>query len=308
MTELFINQLWYRSIAKTKQLPWGDNLDVPTSCSSPIASLPQEIVDIIISYLFCDVLSLIACSLTCHSLYAAAVRHLYYSLTAVDQGLHPWDEKYLWPNSLRQSYKLGLLPLVRRFRFCSPVPQSPSEFTPKLLNGWSFRYFSALTNLKELGIDRLNVSSFMPDIRLYFRHFALTLRFLALREPKGSCRQILYLVGLFPNLQDLKLCYPFPIEEEETSTDSALIPSSTPPLDGRLTLTSFTREKLVKDMIVLFGGLRFRYLDLFEVNCVRRLLDACADSLETLRLYPTDSYCKVFSKNTKWNGLNIGNS
>jgi len=265
-------------------------------------------VDITTSYLFCDGLSRVVCSLTCHSLYATAVRHLHYSLTAVDQGLHPWDEKYLWSNSLRQSYELEPLPLVKRFRFCSPVPQSPFEFTPKLLNGWTFRYFSALTNLQELGIDRLNVSSFMPDIQLCFGHLALTLRFLALREPKGSCRQILYLIGLFPKLQDLKLCYPFPIEEEETTADSALLPSSIPPLDGRLTLTSFTREKLVKDMIALFGGLRFRYLDLFEVDCVRLLLDACADSLETLRLYPTDSYCKVFYKNSKWNGLNIGNS
>jgi len=46
----------------------------------------------------------------------------------------------------------------------------------------------------------------------------------------------------------------------------------------------------VKDMITFFGGLRFRYVDLFRVKCVPLLLGACADTLEGLRLYPTDPY------------------
>ena len=44
----------------------------------------------------------------------------------------------------------------------------------------------------------------------------------------------------------------------------------------------------MKDMIDLFGGIRFRYMDLFNVAGTRLLLDACAETLETLRLYPTD--------------------
>ena len=50
----------------------------------------------------------------------------------------------------------------------------------------------------------------------------------------------------------------------------------------------------MEDMIALFGGLRFRHMDLFKVRCVRLLLDACAESLETLRLYPTDQYGEIF--------------
>lgn len=64
----------------------------------------------------------------------------------------------------------------------------------------------------------------------------------------------------------------------------------------------------MKDMIALFSGLRFRYLDLFEVNCVRLLPDACEGSLETLRLYPTDSYRKALSKSVEGSGLNTGNT
>lgn len=52
----------------------------------------------------------------------------------------------------------------------------------------------------------------------------------------------------------------------------------------------------MKEMITLYGGLRFRYMDLFRVKCVRLLLDACVETLETLRLYPTDPYGEDFSE------------
>lgn len=44
----------------------------------------------------------------------------------------------------------------------------------------------------------------------------------------------------------------------------------------------------MKVMIALFGGLRFRHIDLFSVKCAQLLLHACAKTLETLRLYPSD--------------------
>jgi hypothetical protein len=235
--------------------------------------------------------------MTCYSWYIAAVPHLHYSLTTDNEVTYPWDKDYWWPRPLRKSYKLGLLPLVRRFRIrLDSQPSIGLNFNAKLLGRSTLRYFSALTNLQELGIDDLQIPSFMPKIQRYFGHFAPTLRFLALREPRGSCRQILYFIGLFPNLQDLKLCYFYPRTEVESAADSTLIPLSVPPLCGRLILTSFTREELMKDMIALFGGLHFRYMDLFRVTCVRLLLDACAETLETLRVYPTDPYSEDFSE------------
>ena len=38
----------------------------------------------------------------------------------------------------------------------------------------------------------------------------------------------------------------------------------------------------MRDMIALFGGLRFHYMDVFRVKCVQLLLDG---TLEILRLY-----------------------
>ena len=78
--------------------------------------------------------------------------------------------------------------------------------------------------------------------------------------------------------------------------DTDLIPLSVPPLRGQLILTSFRGEELVKDMIVFFEELRFRSMDLFRVDSARLLLDVCAETLETLRLYPTDPYGEDLSE------------
>jgi len=231
--------------------------------------------------------------MTCYSWYIAAVPHLHHTLTTDERyGFgRGWGQR--WPRPLRKSYKHGLLPLVMRLRI------RQSSYPSETLASWRFyihalRYFPAFTNLRELGIDGLQVSSSTQKLQRCFGHFAPTLQFLALSEPKGSCREILYLIGLFPNLQDLKLCYPLPREEQDATVNAALVPLSIPPLCGRLTLTCFTRRKLVEDMITFFGGLRFRCMDLFRVNCVRLLLDACAKTLERLRLYPTDLYGEDF--------------
>ena len=110
--------------------------------------------------------------------------------------------------------------------------------------------------------------------------------------PTGS-ESRLVAVGLFPNLQDIKLSYATPEEEQDGVDDVSLVPLSVPPLRGCLTLTCFTREKLVRDMIVLFGGLRFRSMDIYMVTCVQLLLDACAETLEAMRLYPSDPYSEA---------------
>jgi hypothetical protein len=200
--------------------------------------------------------------------------------------------KYQWPAPLEEAYELELLRFVKRLR----VRQSGVEFTPEWLDDSTLRYFSALTNLSELQMHNLQVSSFMPSIQLYFGHFAPTLRRLSLLEPKGSCRQILYFIGLFPNLQNLTLRRPLLIGEEDSAANLALVPLSTPPLCGSLMLVSYEGKALVEGMIESFGGLRFRHMHLHEVKCTRLLLEKSAATLEGLRLYPTDSYGEYFSQ------------
>jgi len=248
----------------------------------------------IIAHFIYDKRTLITCSMTCYSWYIAAVPLLHHSLTTEDDSYYSWDHvKYAWPTPLRKSYELGLLPLVKQLRIRMGLGNH-TEFTPGWLDRRTFRYFTALTNLQELGIDNLQLSRFMPNIQQCFGHLSPTLRFLALRKPTGSCRQILYFIGLFPNLQDLKFHCSLPADGQESTADTALVPLSVPPLRGRLTLARFAREGLVRDMITYFGGLRFRSMDLFKVECVRLLLYECRKTLETLRFYPTDPYGEEF--------------
>jgi len=81
----------------------------------------------------------------------------------------------------------------------------------------------------------------------------------------------------------------------ELADDVTLIPSFTPPLRGWLKLTRFRGVDLLKDMIDLFGGLRFRRLDFFDVDGMPFLLKACVKTLETLRVYPSDPRGKPLS-------------
>ena len=275
-------EAWYLKKASFNRFLGGSTSETTAIHLPPIPGLPQELVDIIASFLIYDTETLIACSMTSFSWYMTVVPHLHYTLTTDDEAA--WDNR--WPKLLKISHELRLLPLVGKLRIRKP--DARFKFHPDLLYGSTLSCFSALSHLQELGIDRLLVFEFMPGIETYFGHLGHTLRFLSLRHPEGSSRQILYFVGLFPRLQDLKLCNLLSVQEEDTA-DSTPKPTHTPLLCGRLTLSS-VKEPFVKDMIKLFDGLRFRYMELFDVQGATLLFEACAETLETLRLYPTDPH------------------
>ena len=249
----------------------------------------------IIGHLFYDPFSLRACCLTCYSWYIAAVRHLHSALITPIYRKHE-NSKLWWHDSFQSMHKLGLLPLVKKLqvqgtRDCADR-FGPSAFSPELFDRRILRQFSSLTNVQELGIDFLDIPSFMPKIQRYFGHFLPTLRSLTLREPKGSRRQIIFFVGLFQHLEDLAFRYYFVGIQKEPADDPTLVPLSIPPLRGRLTLERFTRVGILEDMIDMFGGIRFRHMELYNVDGMRLLLDASAKTLETLRLCPWDPHGK----------------
>jgi len=144
-----------------------------------------------------------------------------------------------------------------------------------------------LTNDQELGTDDLDIPNLMPRIWRHFGHFLPTLRSLSLRNPKGFCRQIVFFIGLFQHLENLTL-FDGVLDGVGPVDDLELTLPFTPPLRGRLTAVSSTRVDILKDMIDLFGGIRFRYMDIRYANGMQLLLNACAGTLETLRFDPTD--------------------
>jgi len=285
--ELLIKRVWYRTLAAIWRVSSGGAPpETSTRFPSPATRLPLEVVQMIVANLTNSTRSLLACSLTCRSWYIAAVPHLHHTLTTSTWYMCEYA-KLEWPKPLRNAHRLGLLPFVKKFQIQRRDPQFFSGFSPKRFNCWTLRHFLALTNVQELGIDHLDIPSFMSSIQLYFGHFLPTLRSLALGEPKGTRRQIIYFIGLFRHLEDLKILYDKPDPQEGPEGDVTLIPSFIPPLRGQLTMCS-TGVGLSKDMINLFGGIRFRYLDIFNVSGTQPLLGACAGTLETLRLYPND--------------------
>jgi len=245
----------------------------------------------IIVYLIYDKHSLCACTLTCYSWYIAAVSHLHHTLV-IDTG-RPWDLKFRRPNAVQHMHMLGLLPLVKKLCiYASNVyDYDMAAFTPKTFHCCTLHKFSAITNVQELGIEFLDIPEFMPGFQRHFGHFLPTVRSLTLRLPKGSHRQIIYFIGLFRHLEDLELVFgPLGpnLTEEAPVRDLTLIPPFAPPLRGRLAMTFSRRVELVEDMIRLFGGIRFRSVDLLYVGGARLLLNACVETLETLRLHQTD--------------------
>ena len=188
------------------------------------------------------------------------------------------DQRYQWPNQIWHMYTFGLFPLVERF--CVRYVNSQSWFTEELFNRHLLPGILALNSVQELEIDCLEIPSFMPRIRLRFRHLSTRVQTLNLREPRRSHRQIIYFIGLSKHLQDLNLLYNEASPLAEPTGDLTLVPPFVPPLEGRLKIRNFTRVGLVNGMIDLFGGIRFRRMHLFDVAGMRLLLDARAKTLE----------------------------
>ena len=288
---LFLKQVRYRTPAAIRRM-WSGGTS-PEAYPSPVTKLPLEVVQIIVAHLIYDTRSLLACSLTCSSWYIAAVPHLHHTLTAPTWCKYV-DAKHIWPKPLQNAHKLGLLPLVQKFQVYRRDPKNFLEFSPERFNHRTLRQFLALTNVQELVIDCLDIPGFMPNIQLHFSHFFPTLRSLTMGEPKGSRRQVIYFIGLFQHLEDLEILYDKAGPEERPEDDLTLVPSFVPPLRGRLAMHS-TSVDLLKDMIGLFRGIRSCYLDISNVDGTPLLLDACAETLETLRLHPSDSHGEGYS-------------
>ena len=242
---------------------------------------PYDVVEMIIAYLTRDLRTLKACSLICSSWYTAAVPHLHHTLTLTGAG-RTINRSWLGP--LSRLHKLGLLPLVREIR----IDQGPGPccwFLPRVLT----RHFSALANIHTLKLENVEIYSFIPNLEHYFGHFSPTLRSIALYNPYCSPRQLSHFLSLFPNLDDIDIrgiVHPLP---DTPIPDTELGLFSAPKPRGRLVLYRYSWVETWTHLITSCGGLRFRHMDLEgSPGCACLLLEACAETLETLRLDAKD--------------------
>lgn len=244
----------------------------------------------ITAYLIYDLRSLRTCTLTCYSWYIAAAPLFHRSL--IYPNCLPHEKGMPWVMPLTMKHTLGLLPLVKTVWVRGTANCGDGLF-PREPKPCNIIPFLPLTGVNQLRIDYLDIPGFMPWIRLSFRNFLPTLRDLALKDPKGSSRQIIYFVGHFQHLQDLKLVYSS--RAVEPVDNLQFIPPFVPPLRGSLIIKRITGAGLLKDMIELFRGIRFHHMDLFDVDGMRLLLDACAGTLESVVLDPRDRYGELLS-------------
>jgi len=239
------------------------------------APFPYDIVDMIIAYLTRHRDTLEACSLTCHSWYTAAAPHLHHTLTLTGDG----PRSQLVP--LSNLHELGLMPLVREIQ----VKQRRPWFAPQAFSHLDLYYFSSLTNVHTLKLENVEIFRFISLVDRYFQHFAPTLRSITLSDPWCTPRQLSHFLSLFSNLDDIEIRN----AHLTTIPDKVLAPFSAPKLRGRLALYNASSVETWTHLITSSGGLRFRHMDLHKVgSCAPVLLEACAETLETLRLGARD--------------------
>jgi len=283
--ELLVERALYRTLARIRKIcSGGVSPETSPTHSSPATRLPLEVVEMIIAYLAYDKRSLFACTLTCRSWYIAAVRYVHRTLTV---NINSWDQKFKWKNRIMHMCMSSLFPLVKKFQILGDRDNS-DRLSPKLFNHCILYQFSALTNVLDLRIECLDIPKFIPRIKRYFRNFLPTVRSLSLKEPNGSRRQIIYFIGLFQHLQDLELLYDRFGSRDGPADDPTLTPPFAPPLRGWLVMKHVRGVGLLEGMIDLFGGLRFRYIRLRDVDRMPFLLAACAETLEVVVLNPAD--------------------
>ena len=246
---------------------------------------PHDIVEMIIVYLICHRRTLKACSLACRSWYTAAVPHLHRTVTLTG-GRPEIDRSRLEP--LSKLHELGLISFAREIRV-RQGPGSSSWFVPQAFGHLDLRYFSAFANVHTLNVENMQIHHFIPDIEHYFGHLSPTLQSITLYDPRCSPQQLSHFLSFFPNLDDvnIRISYTHKFDTTAPETELALLP--TPRLRGRLVLYNFPWAEAWTHLISSCGGLRFHHVDLRKnVSCAPVLLEACADTLETLRFDATD--------------------
>jgi hypothetical protein len=285
--------VWYRGKDKINRL-LGNTPPRTRNTPKPTAPLPYEIVEMIVANFTYDLHTLKACSLTCYTWYIAAVPHLHHTITLRESR---WGVTRSELRPLSKLHELGITPLVREIRVWQSNGLRP-WFVPRAFGRREFRYFSAFTNIQRLKLEKMDIFSFMPEVERYFGQFSSTLRSIALFAPRCTPRQLSYFLSLFSNLDDIEVRGFFPpvLLPQAITPDTDLVPISAPKLRGQLVVASFREVETWKDLIASSNGLRFRAMDLRSVgDCAPILLDACSETLETLRFFPVDAVGKQFS-------------
>jgi len=280
--------IWNRAKANVNRLLGNAHLTHESTCR-----LPYEVVELIIAHLTHNLDALKACSLACHSWYIAAVPRLHHTLILRGKSAGKTRNKL---KPLSKLHELGLMSLIKEIRV-DPSFGLRHWFVPQAFSRRDLRHFSAFTNVQTLKLGDLKIHRFIPGIERYFEHFSPTLQSIVLYRPHCTPRQLSHFLSIFPNLDNIEIGEVETHVPNTTIPDTELVPFSKPKLRGQLGLYHISWVGDWAHLINSCGGLRFHYMDLCDVaGWVPVLLEACARTLETLRLYLLDApFGKQFS-------------
>jgi len=284
---------WHRSKVRINRLLDDAPPETRTTHESA-CRVPYDVVETIIAHLSYDLPTLKACALTCRSWHTVAFPHLRHTLVLRRDSTGPIGD-HLGVRSTRDKlrplsklHEQGLMSLVKEIRVEQAIGVSP-WFIPPAFSVRDPRYFSAFANVQTLVFQRLEINRFILGIEHYFGHFSPTLRSIVLYDPCCSARQLSHFLSIFANLDDIEIQRFHLFIPKTTALGPKLVPFSAPKLQGRLVLFDFRIADMWTHLINSRGGLGFRYMHL---NWVRDstpiLLEACAETLETLRFSAVD--------------------
>ena len=285
--------IWHLGKTKINRLLNNAPPEIRTTHESA-CRVPYDIVEMIIAHLFYDLPTLKACALTCRSWHTVTFPHLLYTLILRRDSSGFIGDKLGVQSSrdklkpLSNLHERGLMSLVKEIR----VEQSPDMrpwFLPQAFSHYDLRCFSAFTNVQTLVVQRLKIDHFTPNFQHYFGHFSPTLQSIVLHDPCFTPRQLSHFLSLFSNLDNVEILRTSILLPTTTALGTNPVLSSAPRLRGRLVLYDFHPRETWTHLTTLCGGLRFRYMQLGRVGGTTPVLfEACADTLETLRLNMRD--------------------
>ena len=141
-------------------------------------------------------------------------------------------------------------------------------------------YLRSITNLHTLTLSPFLIHSFIPVFNECFRMFTNTLRHLDIRNIYGTGEQLLYVISLFPLLEDLTVFSPTVAVGHPRDRSPAVTQS--PPFRGTLFLVRVDSRELFEGLRALPGGLHFRSLYLFQCEDSQVVLDACSHTVTSI--------------------------
>lgn len=272
--------VWHRGKAKVNHLLGGAPQPPKTFIvSESTCRVPYEIVEVIIAHLIHDLYTLKACSLTCRSWYSIAATHIHHTLTLLWNTPGP---RINCPELLAGLHALDLIRFVKEIKVLQG-PDPISWFSPQQLTHPVFANIHTL-KIQNAQIYRFLPGGVTPHTESNLGILSPTLRSIMLCHPNCTPRQLSHFFSLFPNLDDIGVFGIGARMQDPPVLNTEPIPFSASKLRGRLTVHRFGQVETWKSLSTSCGGLRFRHVDLgWDESCTPFLLEACAETVETLR-------------------------